>query len=559
MRTQIKLVIVIFISVLVTIITFGLVYKIKSDQGVLLTNSYSHQLQNNIAALLKLNSNNLLQVANDYSFWDELVDFTKRKDSLWGEQNINTILASFKTEAVWVFDSKAINFYTVTNPGYGHLTKFPVSKEIIKDLHKRRLIHTFAAIGNEIVEITGATIHPTKDNQKLTEPNGYLFIAKVWSPQHIAMLGQITESRLWFTGSAKFAPISTTDKIVVFHPIKDWQNSVVKYLAVEKHIDFWLVYERSSWQMFLVVIFSGLLILSIFVYASAIWVNRPLRLTEEILKKFDPKKAENLKKHGKEFRIIGNLILGFFAKNEELKLAREKAERANRLKTSFLLNMSHEVRTPMNVIIGFSELLAEGGEPAEMMQHYSVCLSKGCSDLLHIINDILDISMLEAHEVNVNKQRFTVHSFISDLSDTYLQKLANKEDEHVELKILASTLDPEFEINSDKILLHKILDHLIDNALKFTHQGIVEVNNYLDYQGQIIFYVKDSGIGIPKDKLEIIFEQFRQVDGSATRVFGGNGLGLSICKGFIGLLGGRIWVESVLNEGSTFYISVPIK
>lgn len=238
----------------------------------------------------------------------------------------------------------------------------------------------------------------------------------------------------------------------------------------------------------------------------------------------------------------------------ELITAKEKAEESDRLKSAFLANMSHEIRTPLNSIIGFSELLNDPYFDQEQKTVFTRTIIENGNNLLVIISDIIDLSMLDARQIKIKNEQFPAKGLIRDLVNEFRSKASSKGFE------FNSYLPEDVEnviINNDIYRIRQIFNNLIGNALKFTTNGFIEIGYYSD-KSNITFYVKDSGIGIAPEFHKDIFKRFRQVDETKTRKYGGNGLGLSISKNLVKILGGKIWVDSEEGKGSTFYFSLPI-
>jgi PAS domain S-box-containing protein len=239
--------------------------------------------------------------------------------------------------------------------------------------------------------------------------------------------------------------------------------------------------------------------------------------------------------------------------NRDFKMAKEKAEESDKLKSAFLANMSHEIRTPMNAIIGFSGLLADRKISRERTEEYLKLINSGCQQLLCVINDIIDISKIEANQVPLYMETFNLIDVLNELYEIYKIQAENK---GLKLGYLRDRTIDNVQIKTDKIRIKQVLGNLLSNAIKFTHKGKIEYG-YSHKRNIIEFYVKDTGIGIARENHSLIFERFRQVDSTSTRNYGGNGLGLSIAKALVEKLGGIITLSSEQGKGSTFYVSIP--
>jgi len=239
--------------------------------------------------------------------------------------------------------------------------------------------------------------------------------------------------------------------------------------------------------------------------------------------------------------------------NGQLQKAIVKAEESDKLKSAFLANMSHEIRTPMNGIMGFTELLKEDNLSPEEQRNYIEIIEKSGTRLFNIINDIVDISKIEAGQMNVSLSTTNV-----DEQMQYINTFFGPEtqDKGIQLLLKNSIDKEETIISTDQEKLYAILTNLVKNAIKYTVKGTIEFG-YEKKDNQIEFFVKDSGIGISKDRQKAIFERFVQADFTDKMARQGAGLGLAIAKAYVELLGGKIWVESEPEKGSTFYFTLP--
>ena len=256
---------------------------------------------------------------------------------------------------------------------------------------------------------------------------------------------------------------------------------------------------------------------------------------------------------------ISEIIISFIDVTErilaeqELRKAKEKAEESDRLKTAFLQNMSHEIRTPMNAICGFSSFLGNPDLSMEKRNNFVSIIQNSSNQLLSIVTDILTISSLETKQEKANIDKVCINNIIVDLLSIFKQQAINK---NISLYTIQPLSDKQSEVFTDRTKITQIFTNLLTNALKFTQKGFIEFGYNLK-ENQLEFYIKDSGIGIESQFHETIFERFRQADKSINKLYGGTGLGLAISKAFAELLGGKIWVQSELEKGSTFYFTIP--
>lgn len=267
--------------------------------------------------------------------------------------------------------------------------------------------------------------------------------------------------------------------------------------------------------------------------------NRPIHILGSIRDVSERKWAENMLQ----------------MQTDELKKAKEKAEESDRLKSSFLANLSHEIRTPMNGILGFADFLRDPWLPVEKRNKYIDIINSSSKQLLGIITDIIEISKIENNLVVLMKNNVRVNTVINSLYSNFI--ISIPKGKSINLQVNKDLPDSRCILETDEVKLYQVLSNLVENAIKYTDSGNVEFGYKICNQ-EIVFYVKDTGIGVAAEYHQVIFDRFRRVEMTqATELKGGTGLGLAISKAYVEMLGGRIWIESSPGQGSTFYFSFP--
>ncbi|MBK7213331.1 MAG: hypothetical protein IPH88_08605 [Bacteroidales bacterium] len=243
----------------------------------------------------------------------------------------------------------------------------------------------------------------------------------------------------------------------------------------------------------------------------------------------------------------------------ELHATREKAGESDRLKSAFLCNMSHEIRTPLHAIMGFCGLIANSAISEGEKVKYANVINRNVDSMLELVNDIFDIAQAEAGITDVEDEPVKVNDLMGSVSTWLNIEKANAGKEFLQIRIIKGNKDNEFAFYSDAYKLRRTLNNLAGNALKYSTEGYIDIGYRFGSNNMIEFFVKDEGIGFSKDKLDVMFQHFRQLDESQTRQYGGLGLGLSVAQKFVELLGGSMWAESEPGKGSTFYFAVPYR
>jgi signal transduction histidine kinase/ActR/RegA family two-component response regulator len=311
-------------------------------------------------------------------------------------------------------------------------------------------------------------------------------------------------------------------------------------------------------------LFYGLCLSFLFVCGLGIYIMRGRQLLKrerELLSLVSDRTAElqqeiNVRKKAEE--ELQNSLTLLMSTNDELKSAKDAAESANRAKNQFLANVSHELRTPMNGIIGMTQLTLDTELTSEQREYLGMA-KESADSLLELLNDILDFTKIEAGKLRLSNVPFNLPAAIDRIMKSFKIRAQEK---GLEFTSELSSVVPAIVVG-DESRLRQVLINLIGNAIKFTTHGYILVKLGVDETKDDVvtvhFSVEDTGIGIPPDKHQIIFEAFTQADSSTTRQFGGTGLGLSICSQLVSMMNGKIWLNSELDKGSTFHFTIPFK
>jgi signal transduction histidine kinase len=296
------------------------------------------------------------------------------------------------------------------------------------------------------------------------------------------------------------------------------------------------------------IVLLTILIIVVYVYYSRILKKANDKLTKEV--------EERTRAQQELLTIKENLEERVIERTRELEIAKLKAEESDKLKSAFIANMSHEIRTPLNAITGFSGLLLREDISHQKKQEYNDQIIKNNRILVNMIEDLIDTSRIESGSLQLHPSTVNPEQILSQMNEPIFENMAKKNKPFIEIvQDKANISTPT--IYADPVRLHQVLWHLLDNAVKFTNKGSIHFGCN-ENSHNMIFYVNDTGIGIPEEFKSVIFDKFRQLDESAKRKYGGTGLGLYYARKIAEMMGGDIWLESKPDGGSIFYFSVPI-
>ncbi|MGE4568624.1 MAG: ATP-binding protein [Bacteroidales bacterium] len=530
-----------------------ILFLLNQRQEKLFVEASEELLAIEAASLLNLRSNTQSRVVHDYTYWDEFYNVANDpSDSTWYAENIETLIESFQfdyvgvlnREGAWLFESGSDEFAE-----RGILTP-----AMVDTISKRRTAHFYLNTPSGVLELSAATIHPTNDPTRKNSPShGILAVGTLWTRTYLDEAEQLTSSALTVLPPSDTIETPEKSRISVHTPLKNEAGNEVAHLLFSREYNVLRIYRKMTILM-LSLLFSTLAFIAfLFQRATRRWISRPLQLVSDILKSEKMAFVRLLKRYPGEYGQIGQLFEQYIRQKAELRVAKEIALENERLKTAFLANMSHEIRTPVNGILGFADLLSDPELSEEERKEYLNIIRQSGDRLMSMINDLLNISKIEAGQVELN----TMPVYLNEEFD-FLQLFFQPEAETKGITLLSEKGNDDendlFLMDKDKF--HMILMNLIKNAIKYSGSREI-VMGYQEKEHQLEFYVKDSGIGIPADKQSAIFDRFVQVDNSLSNPYGGAGLGLSITKGYVELMGGQIWLVSKEGEGSQFFFTLP--
>jgi signal transduction histidine kinase/ActR/RegA family two-component response regulator len=366
--------------------------------------------------------------------------------------------------------------------------------------------------------------------------------------------------------------IFSDESLIIEHPII---YNGFKYGIIIIHLDTSLL--KTKIQNYIYIIMGILLGMIVFSYFLANHFQKPIskpilelaQLTRKISGEGDYS-VQIARKSNDEIGVLyddfNNMLKQILSREEarniaekNLVQAKEKAEESDHLKSAFLANMSHEIRTPMNAILGFTELLTmpDSEVTAEEKENFIKLINNSGNNLLQLIDDIIDISKIEANQIKIIKKDCALNVRLKEILQSFIEIRKHKEKDKIDIRLNDNANEQNIIIKTDSLRLNQVLTNLIGNALKFTEDGFIEFGYEIQNNKELLFYVKDTGVGMESAKKDLVFERFTKIEDDSTRLYRGAGLGLAISRSLVKLLGGKIWVESAPSIGSTFYFTIP--
>lgn len=539
-------------SIVFLLLYAALFYYINKTEKEAYQNSVE-LFESKINQLLVLESKPILTALNNDTNWDEFVAFISTKDKNWYEETISNELEIYGADYLGVYDQNKQFIIRTPTPVIKTLDFIP--KQAMSYLDNVGVGKFYLQIPEGIVEVTGATIHPSDDPFKnKSKPSGYFFAVRLINVNFIRNLENITSSKIKFIRN-DHSVAEQRHMVTSVYPLENAEGKMIGKLLFERKFD---VYFENTINILYVIIIVFILYLIVSIFYTQKLVYRPLYLVRKALQKGSERAIEELKKTSGEFSYIGNLFEENNNQKQALIKAKIKAEEGDLLKASFLANLSHEIRTPMNAINGFTELILNTEIDKEERIEYLNVIQKNGKNLVSIIDDLIEMSKIDSNQVSPNFSEINLESCIVELYKTI--KVTIPDTKAIKFKLIKSSVPARYNIVTDEIKLKQVVINLLTNAIKYTDEGFVSFKYEIDEkENRIHFTIQDTGSGIDVNHHQHVFDRFKRVENDKSIQVGGLGLGLSISKAYVEILGGTINLESEEGVGSTFYFSIPLQ
>ncbi len=595
MKVQTKLFFLVFLILSAFAASLILYMGIEGNRSVSIFSSEVQDKKLIFDKNLELKSKSLENLVYDYTHWDGMVNFIATENKIWGEQAINArILFNFNTNAIWVYKPDLSLLYSINNLGYDEFKERPLPKEAFNKLFmQKRFCHFFIDTPKGLMEIRGATVHPTADTERKTSPRGYFFAGRLWDKDYIRELSTLTKSTISIVPVIEKLPsisVQPESGLIAFSKILNgWDNRPLRCLNVWSEYTSITDFIRISKVIFFMLCVFAVLILSLLLISVTYWVNTPLRLISKTLKTEDSAYINRMRKDKNEFDDIVRLINQFFenkvvliqeiaehkkaeqdlrAAYTKLKETQQQLVQAEKMQAIGMLasGVAHEVKNPLSIMIQGVNYL-EKKLPLEQEDIFNTLemIKNSIEKADNIIRSLLDFSRV----ANLNLQPQDINSILEDSLILVKPSLEGKQIEIV--KEIRQGM-PKVFANRNK--MEQAFINILLNAIQaISDKGRITIRSY-DTQleeakssangiGQkcfkaqekvVVVEIEDTGSGISEENLKKIFDPFF----STKKIGEGVGLGLSICRNIIDMHGGIIEVKSQLGKGTKVIITLAI-
>lgn len=552
LNSYFKLLILISGTSILFFLLYIALYVYTNKQETNLYKTTQKQYHNEVSSIIKLNSKTSISTIVDVTFWDDLNDFTTSKDENWYKTYIEREFETYEVDYLGVYDINGKFIIKTSNDKIK--TSDIIPKEVMVRLYQSKLIKFYLTIPEGTIEVFGATIHPSNDPKKnKTKPSGYFFMVKLLDENYCKNLNVFSSSEVHLAHIN--SPLNPEEDILQADiNLKDYKNSNVGILVFKRPFN---LHFKNTKEILLILILASLINIIIYFYFSRKWIYKPLKIITTILETGNETSIADLQNEPGEFGYIGHLFEENSEQRKQLEISKEKAEESDKLKSSFLANLSHEIRTPMNAIIGFSDLLNEPNLSDKSKQEYLKIIKNCGINLVSIIEDLIEMSKIDAKQITPNFKGIDLKVCIKELYETL--HVTIPKDKELELHFVENEQDEQNKILTDEIKLKQVIVNLISNAIKYSVKGQIVFSYQINKKEKnIVFRVKDTGLGIDEENLKVIFDRFRRIEDNFSPELSGLGLGLAISKAYVEMLGGTISATSEFNVGSVFTFTIPL-
>jgi signal transduction histidine kinase len=561
-----------FFILLIVSFTVLIIFLIKYDYSKTDTLLQTRQSEKDtiLTKILNIKREEMIDLVYNFTSPNEIPSYISMNGNDRITSNFAENISIFNLDIFWIFDKNYTCIKTISNLSNDKIIDFPLEESLIKHiLATNNHPHFFIRSQTGLMEIAGYSIRKREDLNN-SGSTGHVFAARLWTQEYINNLEDITESKISVTQTLPGSS-SNADKTEITNilPLKGWNNATVSYVIFKSQFSFITEFTKTNRiQHYFAVLVVFLILLSIFTFFY-FFISKPVNIINEALYLNDTSKLTTLLKSRSEFGDISRLIMKSNKqrikileeiearkKSEiELKYFFQKAEEANKLKSFLLANMSHEFRTPLSAIIGFTDILKNEINDTDQQKMLNY-IESASERLLNTLVSILELAQLETTKLRTVLKPLDLSKELKSFLENYKFKVEEK------------SLDFEIRIPEEKIIIFGdlsimtlILRNLLDNAVKFTSKGSIKLiieKTTIETTRHAVIIIEDTGIGIPKDKLAVIFDEFRQVSEGYNRHYEGIGLGLTVAKKLTEILNGTLSVQSYYGKGSVFKVLIPL-
>lgn len=573
--------------------------RVESDRAMEMITNQKEERYRYTKRIVQLRGESLETYARDYTVWDEMGVAIAKADRKWLEGNLTTSYDTYGSEAVWVYNTSRKAVYQHAVHDAEGVAPQDISWVLKNPPKSGKTWHFFIQTDKGPMEIRGSTVHGTTDLDRKTAPTGYFFAGRMWTRGFLGKLEEVADASITLSPTGSRPPDSLSDGLFFSSiPLPGFNGKPADHAIFATKRQTWSMLYDSGRRSIVGYLAYAAVLLGTLAFCLYRWVSRPLRAIASSLESdrsepLDPVKSKD------EFGEIASLIRAFFRQRSELKAevrSRELAERelrsslaevletrrlavnqarmlesqtiqlegardaaleAVRQKGEFLAYMSHEIRNPLGGIKGVADLLLDTSLDTRQ-RDYTRTIGKSAESLLEMLDGILDLSKAENGKIELEEIEFCLEDVIDEVGDLMAPRALDK---GIEFDVYVDPAVPD-HLKGDPGRIRQVVTNLVSNAIKFTESGHVDVDvicgSVADGVASVEIAVRDTGVGIPADRLDAVFEQYTQAESSTTRRFGGTGLGLSISKQLVELMGGSITVDSVVGRGTTFTVRLPL-